>query len=467
MTARRRLPAAALALLALVPAALGPAAPAAAAPPMGLRGVLVVRGGQVLAEENADRYFTPASVGKLFVAAAALEKLGADFRVETKVSQLGELKLGELAGDLVVRGAGDPTWNGRFYGGHGRAPLDELARQIAAAGIHRVKGRLRVDASRFPGRSAPATRAIAELPLGYGASTSGLAVDENTVKVQIAPGQEKRAAASARFLGESYGLELRSEMTTAGPERDGKGTVEIQPVWLGREIALRGEYPQSEPPYQLDLTVPDGDLHAGLALRAALLRAGIRVENPVEVSREPLPPGKVVASFRSAPLGEILPLLLTESQNWYAEMLLRQLAAQFGEGRSDDGLRLVREMLEREVGIDKGAVALDDASGLSPFNLATPRAVARLLEWSLSRPWKETFLGALATPGKGTLAAWPALPASLAAKTGTVQNALGLAGYLAPRGARPTIFVVFWGQTPENRGDLRRDIAKIVNRYAN
>lgn len=441
-------------------------APVAAAAPQGFRGYVAMRGGQVLAEENADHFFTPASVNKLFVAAAALERLGPEFRVETEVAVLGELARGELAGDLVVRAAGDPTWNSRFYGGKGLTPLDDLVRQLAAAGVHRVKGRLWVDASRFPGRASPATRAIAEAPLGYGAPTSGLAVDENTVKVEIAPGKDKGAAASARFAGQSYGLELRSEMTTAGRERDGKGTVEIQPVWLERKITLRGEYPVSEPPYKLDLAVPDGDWHAGIALREALGRAGIAVEKGVEVSRTPLPPGKVLARWRSAPLADWLPLLLTDSQNWYAEMLLRVLAAQVGEGRTDEGLRVVRELLEQEVGIEAGAVAQDDASGLSPFNLATPRAVARLLEWSLTRPWKESFVGALATPGKGTLAAWPALPATLAAKTGTVQNALGLAGYLSPRGPQPTVFVIFWGQTPAARGDLRRDIANLVGRWA-
>lgn len=437
-----------------------------AAPPSGFRGYVAMRGGQVLAEENADRFFTPASVNKLFVAAAALEKLGPDFRVETEVAMLGNLAGGELAGDLVVRAAGDPTWNARFYAGNGRAPLENLVRQLAAAGVHRVKGRLFIDASRFPGRASPATRAIAELPLAYGAPTSGLAVDENTVKVEIAPGKEKGAPATARFLGENYGLELKSEMVTAGRERDGKGTVEMQPVWLARQITLRGEYPLSEPAYKLDLAVPDGDLHAGIALRDALGRAGIAVEKGVEVSRVALPPGKVLARWRGAPLAEWLPLLLTDSQNWYAEMLLRALAAQLGEGRTDEGLRAVREMLEQEVGIDPGAVVQDDASGLSPFNLTTPRAVARLLEWSLTRPWRETFVAALATPGKGTLAAWPALPATLAAKTGTLQNALGLAGYLAPRAAQPTIFVVFEGQTPAGRGDLRRDIASLVARWA-
>ena len=436
-----------------------------AAPPTGQRGVFVWRAGAVLAEENADRYFTPASVNKLFVAAAALERLGPDFRVRTEVTALGELQRGELAGDLVVRAAGDPTWNSRFYGGNGRAPLDEIARQLAAAGLRRVRGKLWVDASRFPGRSSPATRAIAELPLAYGAATSGLAVDENTVKVEIAPGRAKGEPATARFLGESYGLELRSSMVTVGRERDGLGTVEIQPVWQEKRITLRGEYPLSEPAYKLDLAVPDGDAVAGLALRAALERAGIHVEKGVEVSREPLPPGKVLASWQSAPLAEILPLLLTDSQNWYAEMLLRLLAAQVGEGRSDDGLRLITSLLEQEVGIPKGAVFLDDGSGLSPFNLTTPRAVGRLLEWALSRPFKETFIKALATPGKGTLATWPPLPASLAGKTGTLQNAIGLAGYLAPRGGAPTIFVVFWNQTPENRGNLRRDIAQIVSRY--
>jgi len=433
--------------------------------PAGFRGVLVVRQGKVLAEENADRYFTPASVNKLFIAAAVLEKLGPGFRVETKLEALGEIERGELHGDLVVRAAGDPTWNVRFNAGNARAPFDSLARQLLAAGVHKVRGRLWVDASSFPGRASPATRAIAELPLGYGAPTSGLAVDENTVRVQIAPGRTKGEPASAHWLGPSYGLELRSEMITVGRERDGKGTVEMQPVWLERKITLRGEYPLSEPSYQLDLSVPDGDLHAGLALRAALEDAGIHVELGVEVSRRPLPAGKLLASWKSAKVSEILPLLLTESQNWYAEMLLRLLAAQQGEGRSDDGLRLISEMLEKELGIAKGTVVLDDASGLSPFNLTTPRAVLRLLEWSLTRPFKETFLAALATPGKGTLRAWPALPLNLAGKTGTLQNAIGLAGYLGPRSENPTIFVVFWNQTPEDRGALRRDIAQIVSRF--
>ncbi len=303
-----------------------------AAPPAGFRGYVALRGGQVIAEENADHFFTPASVNKLFVAAAALEKLGPDFRVETEVAMLGELSRGELAGDLVVRAAGDPTWNSRFYGGNGLAPLDDLVRQLAAAGVHRVKGRLWVDASRFPGRASPATRAIAEVPLGYGANL-GARRRRNTVKVEIAPGKDKGAPASARFAGQSYGLELRSEMTTAGRERDGKGTVEIQPVWLERKITLRGEYPLSEPAYKLDLAVPDGDLHAGIALREALGRAGIAVEKGVEVSHGPLPPGKVLACWRSAPLADWLPLLLTDSQNWYAEMLLRVLAAQVGEGQ--------------------------------------------------------------------------------------------------------------------------------------
>jgi D-alanyl-D-alanine carboxypeptidase/D-alanyl-D-alanine-endopeptidase (penicillin-binding protein 4) len=449
----------------LLAAALVSAGAAAGAPSAGWRGVLVVRGGQVLAEENADRFFTPASVNKLYVAAAALELLGPGYRVETEVSALGEIARGELAGDLVLRAAGDPSWNGRFFAG--ASPLDDLARQVAAAGIRRIKGRVRVDASRFPGRASPATRAIAELPLGYGAPTSGLAVDENTVKVEISPGRQKGDRCGARFVGESYGLELRNEMVTVGRERDTKGTVEIQPVWEERKITLRGEYPLSEPSYQLDLSVPDGDAHAGAAFKAALARAGVIAENRVEVSRQALPPGKRLASVKSAPVAEMLPLLLTESHNWYAEMLLRMIAAQVGEGRSDDGLRLVREMLETQVGVEKGAVFFDDASGLSPFNLTTPRAMALLLEWSLARPWKESFLRALATPGKGTLAAWPALPAGVAAKTGTVQNTLGLAGYLSPRGSSPTIFVVFWNQTPENRGALRRDTAAIVNRYGN
>ena len=78
-------------------------------------GCLAVQGSRVLESTRADQRHAPASVQKLAVAAAALEQLGPDFRVHTRIEAVGELKDGRLDGDLVVRAAGDPTWSRRFF----------------------------------------------------------------------------------------------------------------------------------------------------------------------------------------------------------------------------------------------------------------------------------------------------------------------------------------------------------------
>ncbi|MCS6949775.1 MAG: D-alanyl-D-alanine carboxypeptidase, partial [bacterium] len=77
-----------------------------------LTGVLVVslRDGRTLYERHADVMLIPASNQKLLVAAAALHRLGADFRFTTRLWATGEVdSQGVLRGDLVLQGEGDPV----------------------------------------------------------------------------------------------------------------------------------------------------------------------------------------------------------------------------------------------------------------------------------------------------------------------------------------------------------------------
>ena len=97
-----------------------------------------------------------ASNTKLFTTYAALDRLGADARLETSVLGAGSLAPeGTWTGDLVLRGGGDPTFGSagfarRHYGGG--ATVDELADEVAAAGVTRVSGRVLGDESAFDSR---------------------------------------------------------------------------------------------------------------------------------------------------------------------------------------------------------------------------------------------------------------------------------------------------------------------------
>ncbi|HEX9917574.1 MAG TPA: D-alanyl-D-alanine carboxypeptidase, partial [Pyrinomonadaceae bacterium] len=95
--------------------------------------------GRVLFEENAGKLLVPASNMKLYTVAAALDRLGADFRFKTSVyAQELPDKKGKLRGDLILYGRGDPTFATRFNGGDYFKAIDELAARVVAAGVRQV-----------------------------------------------------------------------------------------------------------------------------------------------------------------------------------------------------------------------------------------------------------------------------------------------------------------------------------------
>src|SRR5689334_7196475 len=90
----------------------------------------------------------PASVEKLYTSATALLRYGADGHFTTSVlADALPDETGAIAGDIVLRGAGDPTF--------GTAAASSLAAQIADAGLTRVEGRVIGDESAFDAFRGP------------------------------------------------------------------------------------------------------------------------------------------------------------------------------------------------------------------------------------------------------------------------------------------------------------------------
>ena len=435
----------------------------------GLRGSLAILGGRTLAEENPDVLFTPASVQKLWVATAALHLLGPEHRIVTRI--VGpEPRGGVLPGDLVVEAEGDPTWSRRFFADAPETPALALAQQLRDEGIRRIAGDLVVDVHAFPGRSFPPSRSMGDLAFGFAAPLSALAVDDNAFWVRIAAGSRVGAPGRLeRIASAGIDIELVNRMVTVGAERDGDGTVDFLPLWPSDPsdpggFLVRGEYPLSEPPYRLELAMPNGDAYAAEVLKTLFEAQGIEIEGGVRVETERVyeyESPRLLARWESPPLAERLVPILTDSRNWHAEMLLRVLARkETGRGRSVDGLGVLREFLEESVGMPPDALVLDDASGISPYNLLTPRAVVKLLDWARRQVWFSQFSAALASRGRGTLEAWPALP-TLRAKTGTLRGSLTLAGYLDRPGAtEPIVFAIFLDHRPGERPPQRAEIAR-------
>jgi D-alanyl-D-alanine carboxypeptidase/D-alanyl-D-alanine-endopeptidase (penicillin-binding protein 4) len=174
-------------------------------------------------------------------------------------------------------------------------------------------------------------------------------------------------------------------------------------------------------------------LAAALGFRDALRRAGVTVTG-AGLGRD-LGQGVPLASVESDPLGTILSYMDRRSDNFTAEILLKQLGSlEGGVGTTAAGAAYVRSVLA-EAAIPLAGVRIVDGSGLSSLDRLTPRAVAAILKAAWADPdVKPTFVSALPVAGiSGTLSdrmRGPPARGHVAAKTGTTSVASALSGFV-------------------------------------
>ena len=180
----------------------------------------------------------------------------------------------------------------------------------------------------------------------------------------------------------------------------------------------------------------------GSAIAAARSYVGALRAHGIEVTgrsgARPAPDGtRLIASDVSEPLSAVLRLVNGESDNFAAEMILKELGATTGDGSSEGGARVVRSTL-RAAGVPLAGVRIADGSGLSRFDRLTADALATLLRAALADPAVgDPFVSSLAVAGvSGTLEerlGTRPTRGRVVAKTGTTLRASALAGYVGRR----------------------------------
>jgi D-alanyl-D-alanine carboxypeptidase/D-alanyl-D-alanine-endopeptidase (penicillin-binding protein 4) len=184
-------------------------------------------------------------------------------------------------------------------------------------------------------------------------------------------------------------------------------------------------------------TSTDPALAAAQLFRSALVRAGVRVAGAAAHGRAD-DAAQPLASVDSPPLGAIVRGMDRASDNFTAEMLVKELGAvQAGQGTTAVGVGVVTGLLAA-AGIPLDGVRLVDGSGLSLLDRLTPNALVALLTtmWTDDDVRLE-LLSSLPVAGRtGTLhdrmRSGPATGV-VRAKTGTTDNASALSGFVSDR----------------------------------
>jgi serine-type D-Ala-D-Ala carboxypeptidase/endopeptidase (penicillin-binding protein 4) len=178
-------------------------------------------------------------------------------------------------------------------------------------------------------------------------------------------------------------------------------------------------------------------LAAATAFRDALRQAGIAVAGPVRTA--PADEwSEVLASVSSPKLAAMVRFMDRESDNFTAEMLLKQLGlAALDRGTSAAGATVVMQTLA-EAGVPMTGVRIVDGSGLSRLDRLTTNALGSLLKVAWADPAvRPALLAALPVAGvNGTLQhrlKKPPARGRVLAKTGTTDSASSLSGYVSDR----------------------------------
>jgi len=397
--------------------------------------------GDVLLANRPDEMVFTGSTAKEFVVGTVYDTLGPRTTLTTPVFSTTPVADGAVAGDLVLVASGDIALGGRnalegrvdhtfsadtidhVYGdiapnaariGDPLAGLDDLARQVAEAGVTRIDGNVVIDTGiweTFEGQEGP-------VPPIY--------VNDNILDLQVTAAGEGEPATIDAVPQTGY-FTVQSEVTTVA--EDGETALEVDASADDpNTLVVSGTI--AEGSSQLTIyRVEDGAAWARALFVEALQRAGISVAAPPDgpndeeglPAADSYPADQELASLESPRLSAMGSMILETSYNTGANAFLCLLAVEAGATDCTAGLDTVYQLAE-EADLDTDRLFLVDGQGQDPAS-TTPREISRWVQWSRDQRWGDVFVKGQPVLGKsGTLASAGAdSPAAgkVAAKTGT------------------------------------------------
>ena len=407
-----------------------------------------LRTGEVLYKKNADKLFTPASNMKLFTSSAALILLGRDYIYQTNISMDGEIEKGVLQGDLIIQGSGDPTISGRFYDGQVTKVFENWADTLKSRGIWAINGNIYGDDSLFDNIGLGKGWELDYESKWYAAPTGALSFNDNSIEVRVEP-TEINYPANVVLVPDTKYLSVISKVITVDDPTS--APVAVIRVRGTNFITVTGNIMKGSQPVIEHLSVIDPSMYFLSVFKEVLEKKGIVVKGRVgtvdgsvrTINADDLTP---VFTHRSFPLKTIVRELNKNSNNFYAEQLLKTVGLEINNyGTTENGVKACKELFN-SMGINLDNMEMADGSGLSRLDLVSPRQIVNLLTYMYKSEAFPDFYDSLPIAGvDGTLIdrmRKSAAENNVHAKAGYNNNVSSLSGYLKTTSGEQLVFSI-------------------------
>ncbi len=373
---------------------------------------------------NNNKQFVPASLSKIPTAAAVLKSFAPDIVFKTEVLATTPVQNGVLRGDIFLRGGGDPAFVSE--------KMWFLVNELRREGITAIAGDLIVDDNRFD-KKRSSRRTTDPVDRAYDAPIGALSFNWNSVNVYVRPGDKVGERAKVIIDPVNDYIQVRN---TAKTKSAGRRTIQVSRKRINSRdvIEVSGKIALGADEMVSYKNITEPDIWTGYNFKEFLRQRGIVVQGQVKAGVTPAA-ARILAVNESKPLRQIIADMSKFSNNFVAEMLTKNLAAEAGESPATlgRGVELINNKLV-SMGLSRNTFEFNNPSGLSTDNKFTPGQISTLL-FAAHKDFSfyPEFLTALPIAGvDGTLKKRMSNSTAerwVRAKTGLLNGVAALAGY--------------------------------------
>lgn len=440
-----------------------------------------VKNGETLYTLNAKKNLIPASCMKILTSVFALDKLGPDFQYTTRVYLQGTFENDTtFAGNVIIRGMGDPTISGRYQEKNSVTKiLEDWRDSLKARNIKIIKGNIIGDDNFFGDDVLGKNWEWDSESYWYSAQVSGLSFNDNCVDWYVTPGKNITSPGRIQIVPNTRYIDIDNRVETVASEYQAE-EVDLIRDRASNRIRAIGKIAIGAPVKVGYVTVENPTLYAATVFKEILEKdSAIIVEgHPVDIDSlngftyAPDQDSTVspIASYVSPKLNELLKVINKKSQNFFAEQLLRTVTAVVkNNGSADTALAMEKEFLD-QIGLNVKKMVIVDGSGYARTNQISPTNLVDVLKFiRLHKYWK-TFYESLPIAGvDGTISyrmKGTAAEGNVRAKTGFLDNVRTISGFLRTADNEELVFSIMCNNFTVNKLDVEKVQDDILARLA-